>query len=106
MVVACGHGDHLVEMLTLDPELILSGLVSGILAAFEHGDDHYLDGNRLGSGGKTRAQQSRNQALRQVHGDLTIIAEMQRLGLVDGGRIGACASRFTRRPTTLVVVIG
>src|ERR1700727_3311597 len=33
-------------MLTLHPELKLSRHVSGVFAALEHGDHHYLDSNR------------------------------------------------------------
>jgi hypothetical protein len=38
----------LIEVLALDPELVFAGRVTGVLAAFEHGDDYDFDGDGLG----------------------------------------------------------
>ncbi len=43
---ALGKRDHAVEALSLDPVLELAGLVAGIGAALEHGDDDDLDLDR------------------------------------------------------------
>jgi hypothetical protein len=37
----------LIEVLALDPELIFTGGIAGVLAAFEHSDYHDLDNNRF-----------------------------------------------------------
>ena len=49
-VIAGGKRIDLVEMIALDPVLEFAGLVAGVLADFEHGDDDDLDrdGARLG----------------------------------------------------------
>ncbi|GMM59657.1 hypothetical protein NUTIK01_04340 [Novosphingobium sp. IK01] len=41
------HGDHLVEVLALGPELEFTGRIAGIGAGLEIGDDHHLDRDGL-----------------------------------------------------------
>ena len=52
-VIGGGHGINLVEVIALDPVLKFAGMIAGVLADFEHGDDHDLD--RDGSRGRGAA---------------------------------------------------
>jgi hypothetical protein len=46
-VIGVGHGEDLIEMIAFDSILKLSRCVASVVAHFEHGDDHYLDGDEL-----------------------------------------------------------
>jgi len=47
-VIAGGQRKDAVEVVAFHPVLQLAGLVAGVVALFEHGDDGNLDGNGCG----------------------------------------------------------
>jgi hypothetical protein len=47
MVIRGRQRNDLIQVLALDPQLVLAGCIAGILTAFEHGNDNNLDAEGL-----------------------------------------------------------
>ncbi len=70
VVVAGGEGEDGVEVLALDPELVLAGDVAGVFALFEHADDDYLDFDgllRLGQDGSAGERGEQKESWESAH---------------------------------------
>ena len=67
VMISGGHGNHAIQMLAFDPQLIFAGSVAGVLAAFEHGDDDdfYFDWFR-GRRGLGRKRSGASEQLRRA----------------------------------------
>src|SRR5271163_348598 len=57
MVKGRRHGNDLIQVLALDPQLVFAGRVAGVLASFEHSDHDNFDRDRLGRSGRLSKSQ-------------------------------------------------
>ena len=97
VMVARRERKDLVQVLALDPELVFAGRVAGVLADFEHGDDHHFhfDRPRGGRGsGSLRRRRSRAGSYRHKQDAQSGDKSAQGDSSFDSESDGATAKRF------------